>query len=274
MKRLFQIAILLLVMVGNLPAQSPKREVRAVWLSTVWALDWPSVTGNINAQKTGLISILNKLQAANFNTVFFQVRGMSDAMYNSAYEPWSQYLSGERGADPGWDPLAYIVEEAHARGMELHAWINPYRYSTAEASHGNLPDDYAVAHPDWLMDYGNYTKILNPGMKEVMQRICDIVEDIITHYDVDGIVFDDYFYADAGQRFELDNELYKANNPLGLSQADWRRNNVNQMVRDVQARINSIKPYLTFGISPAGVAASDPAVAAKYGVDPAPAGSD
>jgi len=288
MKRLFQITIvLLLIAASNLSAQSPKREIRATWLSTVWGLDWPAgtvpaATGSNEtarenarkAQQAGLIAILNTLKAANFNTVFFQVRGMSDAFYHSQYEPWSQYLSSERGADPGWDPLAYIIEEAHARGIEVHAWLNPYRYSTSETSHGNLPDDYAVAHPDWLMDYGSYTKILNPGMPEVKQRICDIVADIITHYDVDGIVFDDYFYADAGANFDLDKNQYQAYNPGGLSQADWRRNNVNQMVRDVQVRINSLKPYITFGIGPAGVAASDPAVAAKYGVDPSPVGSD
>jgi uncharacterized lipoprotein YddW (UPF0748 family) len=287
MKRLFQIIALLFLACGTLSAQSPKREVRATWLSTVWGLDWPSSTvpaatgsnetarENVrNAQKQGLISILNKLQAANFNTVFFQVRGMSDAFYHSQYEPWSQFLSSQRGADPGWDPLAYIITEAHVRGIEVHAWLNPYRYSTSESSHGNLPGDYAVAHPGWLLDYGNYTKILNPGMPEVRQRICDIVADIVSNYDVDGIVFDDYFYADAGQHYELDATQYQAYNPDGLSQADWRRNNVNRMVRDVQARINGIKPYVTFGVGPAGVAASDASVAAKYGVDPSPVGGD
>jgi len=296
MKRLFQILLLLLVVAGTLSAQSPKRDVRAVWLSTAWNLDWPpsgnkvpAATGSNesaretarNAQKTSMDNILNKLQAANFNTVFFQVRPMSDALYKSKYEPWSSYLSSVRGADPGWDPLTYIVEEAHKRGIEVHAWLNPYRYSTAVGWKGTLANDYDRAHPDWIMDYGIYTasngtrtqpRILNPGMSEVRRRICDIIEDIITNYDVDGIVFDDYFYADAGAHFELDSDLYKANNPKGLSQADWRRENVNQMVRDVQTRINAIKPYLTFGISPAGVAASDPAVAAKYGVDPSPGG--
>ena len=286
MKRFLQIAVFLILTGMYLSAQSPKREVRATWLSTVWQLDWPSVkvpaaTGTNEAtreaaritQKTGLISILNKLQAANFNTVFFQIRGMSDAMYHSHYEPWSQYLSSVRGADPGWDPLAYLVEEAHDRGIEVHAWLNPYRYSTSAESHGNLPDDYAVAHPEWLLDYGNYTKILNPGLPEVRQRISDVVADIITNYDVDGIVFDDYFYVQ-GITDDMDEEQYQLYNPEGLSRKDWRRNNVNHMVRDVQTRINTIKPYITFGISPAGVAASSPVVAAKYGVDPAPVGSD
>jgi uncharacterized lipoprotein YddW (UPF0748 family) len=277
---------LLLVAVTMAFAQSPKREVRAVWLSTVWRLDWPAgtvptATGSNeaqretirNTQKSGLNTILNKLQAANFNTVFFQVRGMSDAFYQSQYEPWSQYLSSERGSDPGWDPLAYLVEEAHARGIEVHAWLNPYRYSTSAESHGNLETDYSKLHPDWLLDYGNYTKILNPGLPEVRQRICDVVADIITHYDVDGIVFDDYFYIQ-GTSSALDQNQYQAYNPDGLSRSDWRRSNVNQMIKDVQARINAIKPYVTFGVGPAGVSASSSAHAAKYGVEPAPVGSD
>ena len=277
---------LLLFFVQLTFAQAPKREVRASWLSTVWRLDWPSTTvpeptgtneasreAARNVQKSGLISVLDKLQAANFNTVFFQIRGMSDAFYKSKYEPWSQYLSSVRGADPGWDPLAFIIEEGHKRGIEIHAWLNPYRYSTASESHGNLPGDYATVHPEWLLDYGSFTKILNPGMPEVRQRISDIVADIITNYDVDGIVFDDYFYV-SGTTDAMDQQQFELYNPKGLSRGDWRRENVNQMVRDVQARINNIKPYVTFGISPAGVAASSSAVAAKYGVEPSPVGSD
>lgn len=285
MKRLISFAFLLLFTGLYLVAQQPKREVRSVWLSTAWRLDWPSTTvpdatgtnessreTARNVQKSGLISVLDKLQAANFNTVFFQVRPMSDALYNSRYEPWSQYLSAVRGADPGWDPLAYIIEEAHARGIEVHAWLNPYRYSSSSESHGNLPEDYANTHPEWLIDYGGYTKILNPGLPQVRQRICDVVADILNKYDVDGIVFDDYFYA-SGTTNAMDEEQYQQYNPNSLSRGDWRRENVNMMVREVQTRINSIKPYVTFGISPAGVAASDINVANKYGVEKSP-GSD
>lgn len=278
--------ILLLFFVQFTFAQPPKREVRATWLTTVWRLDWPSKTvpeatgtneasreAARNVQKSELLSVLDKLQAANFNTVFFQIRGMSDAFYKSKYEPWSQYLSSVRGADPGWDPLAYLIEEGHKRGIEVHAWLNPYRYSSSSESHGNLPNDYAAAHPEWLLDYGGFTKILNPGMPEVRQRICDVVADIISNYDVDGIVFDDYFYV-SGITDAMDQQQFELYNPKGLSRGDWRRENVNQMVRDVQMRINNIKPYVTFGISPAGVAASSAAVAAKYGVEPSPVGSD
>lgn len=286
MKRIIYIVLFSIFSVITLSAQQPKREVRATWLSTVWRLDWPSTTvpestgtneasreAARNVQKSGLISVLDKLKAANFNTVFFQIRGMCDAFYNSQYEPWSQYLSSVRGADPGWDPLAFIIEEGHARGIEVHAWLNPYRYSTSSESHGNLPNDYATVHPDWLMDYGNYTKILNPGLPVVRQRISDVVADIITKYDVDGIVFDDYFYV-SGTTDVMDQQQYEQYNPNGLSRGDWRRDNVNKMVKTVQERINSIKPYVTFGISPAGVAASSPTVAAKYGVEPCPVGSD
>jgi len=286
MKRIFNIVVLLFITGMYLSAQAPKREVRSVWLSTVWRLDWPSTTvpaangtnettreAARNAQKSGLISVLDKLKAANFNTVFFQVRGMCDAFYNSKYEPWSQYLSSERGADPGWDPLAYLIQEAHTRGIEVHAWLNPYRYSTSSESHGNLPNDYATVHPDWLMDYGSSQKILNPGMPEVRQRITDVVADIITNYDVDGIVFDDYFYM-SGTNDAMDNQQFLQYNPNALSRGDWRRENVNQMIKDVQTRINSIKSYVTFGVSPAGVATSDINVANKYGVDPSPVGGD
>lgn len=286
MKRILIIATLLSITGIILMAQNPKREVRATWLSTVWRLDWPSTTVPAatgtneasretarNVQKSGLISILDKLEAANFNTVFFQIRGMCDAFYHSQYEPWSQYLSSARGADPGWDPLAFLLEEAHSRGIEVHAWLNPYRYSTSAESHGNLPNDYASVHPDWLLDYGSMTKILNPGLPAVRQRICDVVADILNKYDVDGIVFDDYFYV-SGTTDAMDNEQFQLYNPNGLNRGDWRRENVNQMIKDVQARINSIKPYVTFGVSPAGVAASDENVARKYGVEKCPVGSD
>lgn len=289
LKKIFVLTVCMLIIKG-LPAQSPKRDVRATWLSTVWALDWPKVNENNitvpaatgtneaareaarSVQKSSLISLIDRLYAANFNTIFFQVRGMSDAFYKSKYEPWSQWLSSPHGADPGWDPLAFAIDEAHKRGMELHAWLNPYRYSTSSSSHTGLSNDYEVSHPDWLLDYGSHLKYLNPGMPEVRQRICDVIADIVENYDVDGIVFDDYFYAN-GTTDAMDNAQYQAYNPNGLTRNDWRRENINQMVRDVQAKINSIKPYVTFGIGPAGVSASSASHAEKYGVEPSP-GSD
>jgi uncharacterized lipoprotein YddW (UPF0748 family) len=280
-------AFLLLTISGMVAfAQSPKREMRATWLTTVWRNDWPSTTvpaatgsneaarqSAINTQKNGLIAILDKLQSENINAVFFQIRSMCDAFYPSSYEPWSHFVSTTRGSDPGYDPLAFAIEEAHKRGMELHAWINPYRYSSSSATHGNLPTDYAVANPGWLLDYGSSVKILNPGKPEVVQRIADIVGEVVTNYNVDGIVFDDYFYVE-GTTDAMDQAEYNQYNPAGLSRGDWRRANVNKMVKTVYERIQSVKPHVTFGISPAGVAASAPAVAGKYGVPTAPVGSD
>ena len=288
------------MMGGFIFAQNPpKREMRAVWLTTAWQLDWPSVlvpacNGTNEAereaarqtQKSELINILDRLYAANFNAIFFQVRPMSDAFYRSSFqeEAWSQYISSERGADPGWDPLEFIIAESHKRGMELHAWLNPFRYSSSHANFGNLPTDYAHTRPEWLLHYGGrplhpaaLNTILNPGLPEVHERIADIVEDIIRNYNVDGIIFDDYFYIQRGLTYfslseynDLDRDLWLANNPLGLSQEDWRRANVNQMIRTVFERIQQVNPAVAFSISPAGGAASDPAVAAGHGVRPSP----
>ncbi len=280
--------ILLLLICAQLTfAQSPKREMRATWLTTVWRLDWPSVTvptatgsntaarnAAIQQQKNDLIKILNGLKEANMNAAFFQIRSMSDAMYRSSYEPWSSFISSERGSDPGYDPLAFAIEEAHKRGIELHAWINPYRYSTSSATHGDLATDYSKTHPDWLMASDSYTKILNPGIPEVVQQITNIVKEVVTNYDVDGIVFDDYFYINGGTRDDMDQAQFNAYNPNNLSRGDWRRENVNKMVKSVYDAIQSIDPSVVFGISPAGVAASSVAVAQKYGVPPAPVGSD
>ena len=287
-----RISLLLLVAIFSqilLHAQSaPKREVRAVWLTTAWRLDWPSVTvpaptGNNEAQReaaratqqAGLLTILDRLEAANFNTIYFQVRPMNDALYRSSIPgvPWSQYISDVRGDDPGWSPLGFLIEHAHARGIEVHAWLNPYRYSSSAANHGTLPTDFAVTHPHWLIDYGargdSHIRILNPGIPEVRALMADIVEDIITNYpNVDGIILDDYFYV-SGTTNAMDDAQFAAY-PNGFTTAqrgDWRRNNINMMIRDVQTRINSISPWMQWGVSPAGVAVGNNAtVAAYYGV--------
>ena len=168
---------------------TPKREFRGAWLSTVWAIDWPGNRDNTAAaeksQKAQMIEILDRYKAANMNVCFFQVRGFSDAFYNSEYEPWSKYLCGERGKAPNYDPFQFVIEECHKRGIECHAWINPYRYSTSVDTYGTLPTDYSNTHPEWLLDCGG-TVILNPGMPEVRQRIVDVVIDILSKYDVDG----------------------------------------------------------------------------------------
>lgn len=267
-----------LLAIAALPMSSGvKREVRSVWMATVWALDWPSSTSSTTAQKNEIVKYLDVLQKNNFNAVYFQVRTMSDAFYKSSYEPWSSYLTGTRGKDPGWDPLAFVVEECHKRGMECHAWVNPYRFSTG--SNWSTAQDQALKSAGMLLAYtksdGKTTTILNPGLESVRKRIVDVCKEIISNYDVDGLVFDDYFYPEgipvtssAG-----DYDLWQKSG-ASMTFGDWRRNNVNQMVADVYNMVQQQKPYVRFGISPAGAACTSAAVAAKHGIDRCPVASD
>lgn len=267
-----------LLAIAALPMSSGvKREVRSVWMATVWALDWPSSTSSTTAQKNEMVKYLDVLQKNNFNTVYFQVRTMSDAFYKSSYEPWSSYLTGTRGKDPGWDPLAFVVEECHKRGMECHAWVNPYRFSTG--SNWSTAQDQALKSAGMLLAYtksdGKTTTIMNPGLESVRKRIVDVCKEIISNYDVDGLVFDDYFYPEgipvtssAG-----DYDLWQKSG-ASMTFGDWRRNNVNQMVADVYNMVQQQKPYVRFGISPAGAACTSAAVAAKHGIDRCPVASD
>ena len=261
----------------------PKREFRSAWIATVWALDWPrdangNEANNMDAatQKASMIRMLDSLKNNNFNAVNFQVRSMCDAMYESSYEPWSSYLTGTRGKAPSYDPLKFVVDECHKRGMECPAWPNPYRFSSG--SNWNTAADQAVRNGGHLLTYGTYT-VLDPAQQWTIDRIVAVVKEIITKYDVDGVLYDDYFYpngietnADAGDYTEWQDSIAARGSSMSL--ADWRRDNVNRMVKAVYDMIQSTKPYIRFGISPAGVAATSSAVASKYGVPTCPAGSD
>ena len=251
---------------------TPKREFRSAWIATVWCLDWPSQGAGATKQMEQMDRLLDSLQVNNFNAVNFQVRSMCDAMYQSSMEPWSSYLTGHRGQDPGFDPLQYVVEGCHKRGMECHAWVNPYRWSTG--TDWNTPQDQELKEDGWLLTYGS-TIILDPGQQRTIDRIVAVCKEIITNYDVDGILYDDYFYpqnipTDASAE---DYGEWQASGTT-LSFGDWRRDNVNRMVRAVYDMIQETRPEVRYGISPAGVAATSSAVASQYGVDPCPAGSD
>ena len=276
----FSVILLLTLLLGTLftPAQAQvKREQRGVWMSA-YVSDWPSgiiTENNSAAMKRACQKMLDTLLVNNMNAVYFHVRAMCDAYYESAYEPWSNLVSGQRGKAPAFDPFAYLVEEGHKRGIEIYAWVNPYRYASSSAGlWGQSELDYVHTHPEWLMQ-DDYETVLNPGLPEVRQRIVDVCQDIITKYDCDGLVFDDYFYNQDGAPMSLDSAQYNAYRRAGgtMSQGDWRRENVNMMVHDVNEMVKATKPWVRFGIGPAGVACSNPTVAAQYGVDPSP-GSD
>ncbi len=246
----------------------PHREHRALWV-TGYLAEWPSgsmtTQSAVNRQVKNLQTQLDDLKANNYNTIYFHVRSHCDAMYQSSYEPWSAAVGGTRGTAPLIDPLATIIEECHKRGIELYAWINPYRYAGENLYGGNNERNYETSHPDWLLTKEGTETILNPGLPEVRQRIVDVTREIITNYDVDGVVFDDYFYTNSTS-LTKDKDLYNAYVKAGgkLEQEDWRRENVNTMVRDVYNCIIETKPYLNFGISPAGPC--NPPNIAKYGL--------
>lgn len=278
----------ILPQVASAADSSVKREMRSAWVATVWRLDWPknliSQTGNqteINRQKKDLVTLLDSLSVNNFNAVNLQVRSRCEALYKSSYEPWSNEIVETRGMDPGYDPLEFAVQECHARGMECHAWINPYRYESVahQWDVNGQPCEYRASHPDWLMDVtssnGTTATILNPGLPEVTQRICDIVKEIVSNYDVDGLLFDDYFYL-SGTPASLDDALWNQYRENGgtLSKADWRRDNVNRMIAAVNQTIKETKPWVRFGVSPAGIACTSSTVARNYGISPCPTGSD
>ncbi len=282
MKFLNKISLLAIGLCLALSLQAqPKREFRAAWLTTVWAIDWPNPHSQSSAsgqqqQANYLNSLVKVLDNANMNAVFFQVRGFCDAMYNSKYEPWSQYLTGTRGKAPNYDPLQLIVDSAHAKGIEVHAWLNPYRYASSDATYGkNDPKDYYNTNPEWLVKCGEIT-ILNPALPEVREQICKVVADIVENYDVDGIIFDDYFHQ-SGYQNSYDDEQYNAYKESAgegaMSRADWRRAQNNLMVRMVNDTIKAIKPWVKFGVGPAGVAGKANTSAPVYGVEPCPSPS-
>src|SRR5690554_5481505 len=214
MQKLIIYSVLFILIIFNftgLHAQIPKHEMRAVWFTTAWGLDWPKTKipdgGSepaINQQKESLMKLLDSMEEAGLNAVFFQVRPEADAFYKSSYEPWSEHLVATRGSDPGYDPLLFAIEECHKRGLELHAWLNPYRFESVAGKYNGREGNYNETNPEWVLTYDGKESILDPGNPAVRQRISDIVEEIVINYDVDGIVFDDYFYAYGGTPANLD----------------------------------------------------------------------
>lgn len=278
-KKWLILALLFYFLTGNLWAAdvAPKREFRAVWIATVANIDWPKQKGNsstvIAQQQADLITYLDKMQSMNLTTVCFQVRSMCDAMYKSSYEPWSSYLTGTRGKDPGWDPLQFVVDECHKRGMEVYAWVNPYRWSsTGTTSTWNTDFDTQVKNNDWLITNGTFT-VLNPGLDATRQHIVNVCKEIISNYAVEGLIFDDYFYPTGGTSEGSDAPDYSLwqNSGTSLSIGDWRRLNVDNMITDVYNMVQQTRPEVRFGLAPPGTAGAS---ASNYGLSIWPGGYD
>ena len=260
----------LLFVTGLVLADNPKREMRATWLTTVVNIDWPSSsTKQASTQKDELIRMLDSIASLRLNTVLFHIRPACDALYRSHYEPWSSYLNHGRGVDPGYDPLAFCIEECHKRGLSCHGWINPYRYNN-RATKGDWTGNndttrlnYKHSHPEWLLWYTNDI-VLDPAQPEVIQRIKEVVGDIINNYDVDGILMDDYFYPYGGTTTQDAASVAKYC-PAGKNVGDWRRENVNRMVKACYDTIQAVKPWVTFGVSPFGIWTTNYTVAQQRG---------
>lgn len=256
---------------------APPREFRGVWVATVDNIDWPSKRDlSTEAQRRELVAILDKAASLNLNAVIFQVRPHGDALYASEIEPWSEYLTGLNGRAPKplWDPLAFAVEEAHKRGLELHAWINPYRAWHPAAKAPAHATHITKSHPDRVRPYGRFVW-MDPADPNVQQRTLAVADDIVRRYDVDGLHIDDYFYPfpvrdGAGKVIDFpDDKLWQAYRASGgtASRGDWRRSKVDTLVRDLNATIKKRKPWVKFGISPFGIWRPGHPEGIKAGVD-------
>lgn len=233
---------------------APDREFRGVWIATVANLDWPNSSDSPREQKLDLMNRFDAMEDLNVNAVIFQVRSECDTMYESEIEPWSRYLTGAQGRepDPYWDPLAFAIEQAHRRGMELHAWINPYRagvsrfrtFSSDHVSQNGSP---------FVVEEGN-TYWLDPGHPQTIPYVISIVEDIVTRYDVDAIHIDDYFYPYSTPDFP-DTATFISNNPMNLELDDWRRENTRKLIETMYNSIRNIdgKENVKFGVAPFGI---------------------
>lgn len=247
---LAMIATQLSMLASDATAQDSRRELRAVWLTTLLGLDWPdaALRGNAAAQKEALRVILDDLRDKKYNTVFFQVRSRGNTVYRSAYEPWAGEVSGSFGKDPGWDPLAFAIEECHARGMQLHAWFNVCRVWSRGEPPASVPAHVARAHPEWVQRFGE-DLWLDPGIPAARAYTVRVAEDLVRNYAIDGLHLDYVRYPDRGFR---DEDTYRREGN-GMSIEDWRRDNVSALVRAMYERCTAVRPSLQVGSAPIGI---------------------
>lgn len=241
--------------VGQGKNESPKREFRGVWIATVVNIDWPSRAGlSTQVQKEELVRIFDSHQQAGINAVLLQVRPSADAFYAKGRESWSRFLTGKPGLAPTpfYDPLEFAIELAHDRGMELHAWFNPYRATFDLKPENTSANHITRTKPNWFFTYSG-KKLFNPGLPEVRDYITEVIMDVVNNYDVDGIHFDDYFYPYPSKSEIPDYATYREYGKDFGSIDDWRRDNVNKLIKKVSESIHQAKPYVKFGISPFGI---------------------
>ena len=279
MKHLRLLSLLILLATSlTLFANEPKHEFRATWLATVTSIDWPKTKAKDDAsrltQQQELTTILDKLQAGNMNACYLQVRSLCDAMHKSSYEPWSAALTGTRGKDPGYDPLAFAIEEAHKRGLELHIWVNPFRATSSGTLSSN---DQLLQHAgEWIIKYDNGSfsgQIIDPGYPQARAYVIKVLMEIVNNYDVDGIVMDDYFYPYGSTTTEdaASKALYKPTNVVDVNQDgktddDWRRNNVDDCIKVLYDSLQATKPWVRFGMGTFGIWTTQKKAAQAYGL--------
>ena len=254
---IYQGLLLLLLLVAGMPVKASeplKREFRGAWIQ---AVNGQFIGMSTSQMQQTLTAQLDALQRAGINAIIFQVRPEADALYMSYYEPWSRYLTGEQGLapDPYWDPLQWMIDESHKRGMELHAWINPYRARTKGTKSLGMKHPYK-SNPERFIEYDGML-IFNPALQENRDYICTIVTDIVKRYDVDGLHIDDYFYPYPVSGASFDDAAQYESYIGDLSKDDWRRENINQMVKGCYEAIKAIRPECKFGISPFGIWQND-----------------
>lgn len=248
------------VLQGTPPPPKLPRELRAVWIATKANIDWPSKPGlTMAAAQEELRDLLEMARSMDLNAVVFQVRPQGDALYESELEPWSEYLTGREGLAPSpkWDPLDFVVREGHARGLEVHAWINPFRAKTGSTRSPVSQRSLARRRPDLVVSYGNQTW-MDPGLPEVRDHGLRVVADLVKRYDIDAVHCDDYFYPypvkdGAGRVIPFPDDGSYRKHGRGKSRSDWRRANVDDFVRRAGAAVHREKPWVQFGISPFGI---------------------
>jgi len=251
--------ILIIILMGVLTlSTSAQNDFHATWISTVGNIDWPSrqAIGLPKLQRQEMCDMLDSLRAIGINAIIFQIRPTADAMYRSKMEPWSSWLTGKQGTwgqTPEYDPLAFTIQQAHQRGMVVHVWLNPYRITNGFGLDDLAKDHIYFQHPEWFWRYGKQW-YFEPGLDETRKWLCDVVADVISRYDVQGIHMDDYFYPYHIEGEVLPDSACFAQHPRGYTNIeDWRRNNVNMAIREIHETIQRINPQVEFGISPFGV---------------------